>query len=67
MESHIVFFVMACGDKITCEEIFYTIFHDVHMFIDYICTRYVYARIHQGINPNLVEAHQGLNHQTSRL
>ncbi len=62
MESWIVFFVTSCCDKITCheknlikkklsKENFDTICHNVHMFTNYIYTKYVYACIHQGLNP----------------
>jgi hypothetical protein len=43
---------------------FDTIHHDVHMFVNCIYTRYIHARIHQGLSQNFMEKHQNLNDQT---
>ncbi len=57
-------FVMACCDKITCREknlsFYFSDFVNkkglipftlMFIFVNYVCTRYVNAHIHQGLNP----------------
>jgi hypothetical protein len=36
----------------------------MYMFVHYIYTKYMDAYIYQSLNPRLMEAYQGLNHQT---
>jgi hypothetical protein len=34
----------------------------MYMFVHYIYMKYIDTHIHQGLNLNLIEAHQGFNH-----
>jgi len=73
MESQIVFFSQHTMTKLHATIFFISWFCQInvstslammYMFIHYIYIQYIDACIYQRLNPRLMEAFRGLNHQT---
>jgi hypothetical protein len=72
MESHVVFLSQHIVTKLHAMNFFIFRFCQInistslammYMFVHYIYTKYIGACIYQSLNPRLMEAYQGLNHQ----